>query len=76
MKQDFAQETRKVELTVRVEFGFENTMTDEDINFYLNESGFCLGTLLDKVNEYAEEHNGCVCEIATARVLPKEEVEQ
>lgn len=34
------------------------------------------GSLLDRVNEYAEQHNGCICFISKAQVLPKENIEE
>ena len=41
----------------------------EQIEFHFNESSWCMGNFLDKLNEYAKQHEGCICNICEAEVI-------
>ena len=61
---------RTIKVTILIEQEFPDKWGDFDIDFYLNESSYCLGNTLDKINEYALDHCGCICGIARAEVIP------
>lgn len=64
---------RKVAITIVIPLEYPDDWDDADINFHLNDSSWCLGNALDKINEYAEKRGGCICDIAHGEVLPKED---
>lgn len=47
---------------------FPDDWTNDDIEFYLNESSYCLSNIIDKLDEY-DQTVGCLCNICTAKVL-------
>lgn len=59
--------------TVRVEImlpkEFPDDMDDWEINFLLNESGWCWSNLIEELERYDVEH-GCLCNICQGRVVP------
>lgn len=66
---------RKVIVKITVDYDFPDDWSDDEINFALNDSSWCLGNALDKINEIAKQNHGCICHIAEAEVLPKNERE-
>ena len=66
---------RTIKVTIQIEQEFPDKWDDSDIDFYLNESSYCLGNTLEKINEYALDHNGCICAIAHAEVVSRKESE-
>lgn len=55
----------KIEFPMRVPVNEDKRM----IEFAFNESSWCAGNFLDKLNEYANMHDGCICNICSAEVL-------
>ena len=70
------EETEKRNVTIRwsvdLPMKFPIDWTDEEIEFYLNESSYCRSNLIDLLNKYEEEHT-CICNISKAEILNHEE---
>lgn len=59
---------RTVRITVDLLMEFPKDWDDRLIEFHLNESSWCFDNLIDKLEQYSEEH-GCICGICKARAL-------
>lgn len=62
-------QSRTVRFEILLPMEFPDDMDDWKINFKLNESSWCMSNLIDLLEEYDRE-KGCLCNIATARVVP------
>lgn len=65
-----ARQNRTIQLTITLPMDFPSDWTDDDIEFYLNESSYCLSNVLDIVHKYEEEH-GCICAISEAHLIDR-----
>ena len=68
------RKTKIIATTITMPMDFPDDWDDNMIEFHLNESSWCFGNLLDMLNEYAQQHNGCICSLCEARVV-KDEIE-
>ena len=57
-----------IRITIDLPMKFPIGWDDRLIEFHLNESSWCFDNLIDKLDQYSEEH-GCICKICNARVL-------
>lgn len=62
------EKERTIRITIDLPMKFPISWNDELIEFHLNESSWCFDNLIDKLDQYSEEH-GCICGICNARVL-------
>ena len=62
------EKERTIRITIDLPMKFPINWNDELIEFHLNESSWCFDNLIDKLDQYSEEH-GCICGICNARVL-------
>jgi len=60
---------RVVKVTINLPMDFPEDWTDEDIEFYLNESSSCCDNRIDDLRRYSETH-GCICSITNHEVYP------
>ena len=59
---------RTVRIAIDLPMEFPKDWDDRLIEFHLNESSWCFDNLIDKLEQYSEEH-GCICGICKARAL-------
>ena len=59
---------KTIQLTINLPMEFPDGWTNHDIEFYLNESSYCLSNIIDELDKY-DETVGCLCNICTAKVL-------
>lgn len=64
------KQTRTVRLSIDLPMEFPAWWTDDDIEFYLNESSYCLSNVLDAARRY-EKGDGCICFISEAHLVEK-----
>ena len=62
---------RLVEITIKLPMNFPVDWSDEDINFFLNDSSWCFDNIIRELENYSKE-NGCICNICEGKVLPAE----
>lgn len=68
------KQKRVIEFTIRMFVDYHDSMSDDSIDFHLNESSFCLTSLIDDLlrdlGVEPPEKLPCVCWRSRARVLP------
>ena len=62
------EQKRTIRITIDLPMEFPKDWDDRLIEFHLNESSWCFDNLIDKLEQYSEEH-GCICGICKARTL-------
>ena len=66
------RKTKIIATTITMPMDFPDDWDDDMIEFNLNESSWCFGNFLDQLNEYAQQHDGCICNLCEARVVKDE----
>lgn len=68
-----AYQKRVVKIQIDLPVEFPEDWDDKLINFYLNESSWCMSNIIELLEQYDKEH-GCLCRICKGEVydLPKD----
>ena len=59
---------KTIQLTINLPMDFPDDWTNDDIEFYLNDSSYCLSNIINELDKY-DKTVGCLCNICTAKVL-------
>ena len=59
---------RVVKLTINLPMDFPADWTDDEIDFYLNESSSCADNRIRDLEKFSDAH-GCICCITQGKVL-------
>lgn len=62
------RQTKTIEIKIKLPMTFPQAWSNEDINFYLNDSSWCCSNLIPLLREYSDT-NGCICGITQCSVL-------
>lgn len=59
---------KEITVSITIPMRFPDEWNDKDIDFYLNENSWCFRDWLDQLNEYAKEHDGCMCSLCEVKI--------
>ena len=62
------RQIKNVQIKINLPMDFPLDWTNQDIEFYLNNSLYCCNNFIDLLQQYAEQH-GCICGITECRVI-------
>ena len=68
MKKTNDKQVKNIRITIDLPIKFPAHWNNEEIEFYLNESGYCSDDLINGLEKYSKE-NGCICEITKCKVI-------
>lgn len=63
-------QNRLIKWTIFIPMDFPDDWSDADIDFHLNESGWCASNIIPLLEKYEEDH-GCICNICDGVVVDK-----
>lgn len=61
MSKNISCKTVTIRFPIDVEIEVPEDWDKDMIEFHVNESSWCVGNILPKLQEYADRNNGCLC---------------
>lgn len=68
MKKTEEKKVKNIRITIDLPIKVPADWSNEEIEFYLNKSGYCCDNFIEGLRKYSKE-NGCICEITECRCI-------